>query len=178
MSFSLVVIYGNVGTDPQAKVTPNGVQISEFRMAYETGYGDSAKVHWISVNAYGKTADFCNKYLMKGSPIIVMGKLVIDEWVSKEGAKMSTPRIYADSVQVTKGGREQQTDGADQGERRGGGGGGRRQYPNSQRQQQAAQQPPGFGRRPPHQDVSGGQQGAATPPDFPPQEGTDDDMPF
>jgi single-strand DNA-binding protein len=55
----------------------------------------------VDVVVWDKTAENCEKYLRKGSSILVEGRLQMDEWQSKEGEKRSKLRVRADRVQFT-----------------------------------------------------------------------------
>ena len=157
MSFCKVTLYGNLGRDPECKTNNNGTQISEFSVAYEDGYKEKAQVNWISVNAFGKTADFCNRYLQKGAAVVIFGKLRVDNYVNKEGQKCIFPRIHADEVHVTTK-RENGNNAANR--------------PSEHRPAQGNVQPPGFGRPAPKPPPSN-----AMPPEFEPPD-SNTDVPF
>ncbi|MFA6836552.1 MAG: single-stranded DNA-binding protein [Fibrobacteraceae bacterium] len=167
MSFSQITVHGHLGADPECKTNANGLQISEMRIAYDNGYKENAKTNWINVVAFGKTADFCNKYLQKGMAIIVLGSLNIDEYQNKEGVHCIKPRIHAQSVySLSKRG---------DGSFNGGGGDGGQQRPPQQQQPgrpnnanpaTGKAQPPGFGR--PANAQRQQQPNNAMPPEFEP----------
>lgn len=57
------------------------------------------------VVVWGKQAEACNKYLTKGSPVFVEGRLQYHSWEGQDGQKKSTLEIRADRVQFLGRGR-------------------------------------------------------------------------
>lgn len=100
MSFFRVMIFGNLGKDPEAQSTQSGLQVSNFSVAWNESY-KSEKPSWANVTAFDKTADFCNKYLQKGAKVIIDGRLQIDEWQDKKtGEQKKAFRVIADRVEA------------------------------------------------------------------------------
>jgi single-strand DNA-binding protein len=54
---------------------------------------------FVDVVVWDRQAENCAKYLSKGSPVLVEGRLQLDEWTSKEGEKRSKLRVRANTVQ-------------------------------------------------------------------------------
>ncbi|MFW5800050.1 MAG: single-stranded DNA-binding protein, partial [Spirochaetota bacterium] len=66
------------------------------------------KANFFDVVCFGKTAEIFNKYLKKGSHIIVTGKLKQEKW-EKEGQKRSKITIWADSINFVNSGKKSKT---------------------------------------------------------------------
>lgn len=98
-----VVITGNLTREPELRETSNGRSVCELRVAVNTNFksGDKweSKPNYFQVNTWGGLAENCNKYLQKGSPIAVSGRLEWQKWESKEGGLNSRVVIVADNVQ-------------------------------------------------------------------------------
>ena len=62
---------------------------------------------------WGRQAEACGQYLLKGSPVMVEGKLQLDQWQTDAGEKRSRLRVRADRVQFL--GRPRQGAGAGEG---------------------------------------------------------------
>ena len=92
-SFNKVILMGNLTRDPEHRVTDGGNSICNLGMAvnrkYKTKDGEEREeVTFVDVSAFGNTADTLNKYLRKGSPLFVEGRLKFEQWET-EGQKRS-----------------------------------------------------------------------------------------
>lgn len=92
-SFNKVILMGNLTRDPELRVTANGNSICKIGLAvnrvFTTKDGERREeVTYVDVDAFGKQADVINKYMRKGRPIMVEGRLKFDQWES-EGQKRS-----------------------------------------------------------------------------------------
>ena len=91
-----VTILGNTGRDVELRYTPEGTAIANFSVASNTvrnsAEGQKKKTDWYNVSAFGRQAETLARYLTKGSPILVRGKLNLSAWQTREGE----PRINAD----------------------------------------------------------------------------------
>lgn len=103
-SFNRVVVMGNVTRDPEIKRLPSGVAVLDLGVAINEKSKNKAgelieKTVFLDVAVWDKQAENCAQYLRKGAPVLVEGKLQMDEWTSKEGEKRSKLRVRADMVQ-------------------------------------------------------------------------------
>jgi single-strand DNA-binding protein len=96
MSISLnhSIIAGNLTRDPETKYLANDKVVCKFSIAnsqkFKVGDEQREKVIYLECQAWGKTAETIGKYATKGKPIIVEGKLEMDQWEDKDtGAKRS-----------------------------------------------------------------------------------------
>lgn len=109
-SLNKVLLIGNLTRDPEVRYLPSGVAVSDMRMAMTDKY-KSKSGEWvestcfIDVVVWGVTAENCGKYLRKGSPAFVEGRLQLDEWKAKDGTNQSKIRVRADRVQFLSSGR-------------------------------------------------------------------------
>lgn len=98
-----VTMLGNLTRDPQLTYTPNQTAVVDFGLAVNEKYtgSDGTKKEdtcFIDVRAWEKTAENANKYLKKGSLVLVVGKLGFEKW-EKDGAMHSRHRLVARSIQ-------------------------------------------------------------------------------
>ena len=99
MGYNRVILQGNLTKDPERRVTTSGTIVCEFNVAVSSGKQNDP-TYFGAVIVFGKTAEACNTFLSKGSPVLVEGKLKNDEWEDRQtGQKRSKTRIIADSVQ-------------------------------------------------------------------------------
>lgn len=100
---------GNLGQDPEARSTPGGKQVSNFRLACSESWKDQSgqkqeRVEWINIVAWGKLAEISQKYLRKGSQVYIEGKIQTRTWDDKAtGAKRYTTEILADEIKMLGG---------------------------------------------------------------------------
>ena len=85
MYLNKAMIYGNLTRDPELKALPSGMNVCSFSLATNRVYNDrdgnrqeAADYHNIVV--FGKQADNCAKYLLKGSATYVEGRLQTRSW--------------------------------------------------------------------------------------------------
>ena len=102
-SLNKVFLIGNLTKDPEVKYLPSGSAVTELRLAVNRSYrnkeGQEIKeVLYVSASVFGRSAENCGKYLHKGSPVHVEGRLRMDEW-EKDGKKNSRLTIVAENVQ-------------------------------------------------------------------------------
>ena len=103
-----VLLIGNLTRDPEIKFIATGSAVCELRMAisrrFRTAAGEEKEdVCYVDVTVWGKQAESCEKYLKRGSPVFVEGRLAFDEW-EKEGQKHSKLRVTAERVQFLSAG--------------------------------------------------------------------------
>jgi single-strand DNA-binding protein len=103
-SLNRVLLAGNLTRDPEIRRLPSGMAVGDLRLAVSEKYKNrsGAEVEtacFVDVVVWDKTAENCEQYLHKGSPILVEGKLQMDEWQGKDGQKRSKLRVRADRLQ-------------------------------------------------------------------------------
>ena len=101
-SFNKVILMGNLTRDPELKYTPQGTPVAKLGLAvneqYKTAAGEvKKKVIFLNVVVWGKSGENCNKFLSKGRPVLVEGKLSTRSW-EKDGQKHQVTEIVAEQV--------------------------------------------------------------------------------
>lgn len=103
-----VVLTGNLTADPDLRNLPSGTAVCKLRVACNTRR-KSAGGEWVDrpnyfdVTVWGAQGENCARYLSKGRPVAVDGRLEWREWETKEGSKRQAVEIVADSVQFLGG---------------------------------------------------------------------------
>jgi len=93
-SFNKVILMGNLTRDPELRVTPNGNNICKFSVAtsrtFKTQDGDQREeTTFVDIDVFGRRAEVIAKYFTKGKPILVEGRLKLDQWENQSGEKRS-----------------------------------------------------------------------------------------
>jgi single-strand DNA-binding protein len=105
-----VVLTGNLTRDPENRSLPSGTSVCKLRIACNTrrkgqdGQWED-KPNYFDVTVWGAQGENCARYLSKGRPVAIDGRLEWREWQDQEGNKRQATEIVADSVQFL-GGRE------------------------------------------------------------------------
>lgn len=109
-SFNKVILMGNLTRDPEVRATPSGMQICKFGLAVNRRFNSQngeakEEVTFVDIDAFGKQAEIIAKYCQKGRPLLVEGRLRLDNWTDKEGRKQSKLSVVCENFQLL-GGRE------------------------------------------------------------------------
>ena len=92
-SLNKVIIIGNVGKDPEMRFVPNGKAVVSFSVAVSSQFGELETTEWVKVEAWGKPAEFCNKYLEKGQQVFIEGRQQTDTWEDDKGKHYKTKLV-------------------------------------------------------------------------------------
>jgi single-strand DNA-binding protein len=104
-SFNKVILMGNLTRDPELRYTPKGTAIAKIGLAVNRVWTNEAgekkeEVTFVDVDVFGRTAENVGQYMRKGRPIMVEGRLKLDQWDDKQtGAKRSKLGVVAETVQ-------------------------------------------------------------------------------
>ena len=103
-SFNKVILMGNLTRDPELRVTPKGTAVCQIGIAVNSSYKDKdgnarEEVTFVDVDVFGRQAEVIAKYMNKGRPILVEGRLKLDSWETKEGEKRSKLKVVLDNFQ-------------------------------------------------------------------------------
>jgi single-strand DNA-binding protein len=104
-SFNKVILMGNLTRDPELRYTPKGTAIAKIGLAvnrvWTTETGEKKEeVTFVDVDVFGRTAENVGQYMRKGSPILIDGRLRLDQWDDKQtGQKRTKLGVVAETVQ-------------------------------------------------------------------------------
>src|SRR4051794_14930865 len=104
-SFNKVILMGNLTRDPELRYTPKGTAIARLGLAvnrsWKTETGElKEEVTFVDVDAFGRQAETIGQYLKKGRPILVEGRLKLDQWDDKQtGQKKSRLGVVLETFQ-------------------------------------------------------------------------------
>lgn len=92
MSYSTIILVGNLGKDPEMRYTPSGQAVTNLSVATNRQYTGSdgqqvKETTWFRVSVWGKQAESCAQYLKKGRMVLVEGRLTPDP-------KTGGPRVW------------------------------------------------------------------------------------
>ena len=94
-----VFLSGNLTRDPEIRYTQNGMAYARMGIAINRKYKEKESVDFFNLVAWNKTAEFCGRYLTKGSRVIVEGNLRTNSYENKDGTKVNTVEIWVDNIE-------------------------------------------------------------------------------
>lgn len=104
-NINVVALTGNLTADPELRSLPSGTSVCNLRIAVNERRKDSATGEWgevpnyFNITVWSGQGENCAKYLSKGRPIAVQGRLQWREWEAQDGTKRQAVDIVADTVQ-------------------------------------------------------------------------------
>ena len=107
-----VQLVGRFTRDPEIKYSNGGATIARFSVAVDRRFAKEGEqtADFINVIAFGKTAEFVEKYFHKGNRIGIVGRIQTGSYKNKDGATVYTTDVVAENVEFveSKGGNNQQ----------------------------------------------------------------------
>ncbi len=103
-SYNKVILMGNLTRDPETRQTPGGMVICKLGLAvsrkYSTQQGEQREeTTFVDVDCFGKQAETISKFMSKGRPILIEGRLKLESWETKEGEKRNKMVVVCESFQ-------------------------------------------------------------------------------
>lgn len=102
-STNKVFIKGNLGRDPELRNTQNGRSVCWFSLATNEKWTQDGEriqhTEWHRVVAFGRQAEVAQRYLAKGSDVIVWGRIRTRKFTDQDDAERSITEIHADELE-------------------------------------------------------------------------------
>jgi single-strand DNA-binding protein len=104
-NFNKVILVGNLTRDPELRYTPKGMAIAKVGVAINRSWTSESgekkeEVTFVDVDIFGRTAENVAQYMKKGRPILIEGRLRLDQWDDKQtGQKRSKLGVVGEVVQ-------------------------------------------------------------------------------
>ena len=102
-----VVLTGNLTRDPELRSLPSGMSVCSLRIASNSRRKENGewvdKPNYFSVTVWGAQGENCARFLSKGRPVCIDGRLEWREWQGQDGAKRESVEIVAEAVQFLGG---------------------------------------------------------------------------
>ncbi|MFB0547157.1 MAG: single-stranded DNA-binding protein [Anaerolineae bacterium] len=109
--YQKVIIIGNLGRDPEMRYTPDGKPVTQLSVATNRKWTDQSsgesreETIWWRVSVWGKQAETCNQYLVKGQQVLVEGRMRPDPqtggpriWTRSDGTPGASFELTARTV--------------------------------------------------------------------------------
>jgi len=103
MDLNRAQLIGNVTRDPESRTTATGQNVCNFGVATNMQWTDpqgqkQQRAEFHNIVAWGKLAEICSQYLVKGKRIFIEGRLQTRDWEAQDGSKRRTTEIVADNM--------------------------------------------------------------------------------
>jgi single-strand DNA-binding protein len=104
-----VVLTGNLTADPELRSLPSGNSVCKLRVACNTRRKNASTGEWedkpnyFDVTVWGAQGENASRYLSKGRPVAIDGRLEWREWEAQDGTKRQAVEVVADTVQFLGG---------------------------------------------------------------------------
>ena len=98
-----VQLIGNLGNNPEIITLESGKKLAKFSVATNESYKNAkgekvTDTQWHNIVAWNKTAEIIEKYLAKGSEVMVEGKLTSRSYEAKDGEKKYTTEVVCNEI--------------------------------------------------------------------------------
>lgn len=100
-----VILIGRLTRDPEVRYTEGGTSIAKFSIAVDRKFkkdGDSQTADFPNVVAFGKTAEFIEKYFSQGNRIGIVGRIQTGSYTNNDGVKIYTTDVVAEEVEFVE----------------------------------------------------------------------------
>ncbi len=100
MQYQEYTALANLTRDPETRFSSDQKPIVNFGIAINYGSGDKRETLFWNCTAFGKTAEFVQANLTKGTPVLVVGRVVEDTWEDKNtGQTRKEKKLIVNTVQ-------------------------------------------------------------------------------
>lgn len=100
-----VILLGNLTRDPETRYTQeqNSLAVTRFSMAVNRRFSrDNQEADFFNCTAFGKQAEFVEKYFRRGSRMMLSGRIQNDNYTNKNGEKVYSVQIIAEEVEFAE----------------------------------------------------------------------------
>ena len=97
-----VILLGNLVKDLEVTVTKNDKLVGKTTLAVNEGYGDNKKTTFVNLAIFGERCDKLQQYLLKGTGVLIDGKLDINNVQDKDGNWSTYVTVIVNELTITK----------------------------------------------------------------------------
>lgn len=106
---NISILIGRLVYEPEVKTSSNGNSYLSTRIAVPRNDKDKTS-DFITVKAWGKTAEFVGKYFKKGEPISVTGEIRTDSYEKQDGTKVNETFVAITKAEFVPGKKAETTE--------------------------------------------------------------------
>jgi single-strand DNA-binding protein len=113
--FNQITLLGNLTRDIELRYTQGGAGIASAGLATSHKYTSNGEKKeetlFVDITFFGKSAEIANQYLRKGSKVLIVGRLKLDQWVDQNGQKRSKHGVIVETMKMLDSKGENQSQG-------------------------------------------------------------------
>ena len=95
-----IIITGNVGRDPEMKISQNGEEFVTFSLGVSVGTKDKPKTDWVDISCNGKLVDIVRNYVRKGTKLLIDGYPTVNAYMNKENKPVGVLKVFAHNLEL------------------------------------------------------------------------------
>lgn len=101
------ILMGRLTRDSEIRYSQgdNSMAIAKFSLAVDRKFkkqGDEVTADFFNCTAFGKQAEFVEKYLKKGTKVVVTGRIQNDNYTNKDGQKVYSVQIMVEEIEFAE----------------------------------------------------------------------------
>lgn len=102
-----VFLSGNLTRDTEVRYTQSGKAFARMGIAVRRQFSkDKDAVDFFNLVAWERTAEFCGRYMLKGTRVLVEGRLQTGSYDNKDGVKVNTVDVVVENIEFAGGKRQ------------------------------------------------------------------------
>lgn len=106
-NYNRVTLIGNLTRDIEMRATQGGMQVAKFGLAINRKSKDQETTCFVDCTAFDKSAELLHRYVRKGSPLFIEGRLEFSTWEAKDGGgKRSKLSVVVENFQFLSDGEQ------------------------------------------------------------------------
>ena len=94
-----IILLGYVGRDPEVRMTQGGLKIVKLGLGVSETYKGKKETTWFNLTCFGKTGDYVETYVKKGSQVLVEGKMKQSTYTGKDGVEKKAWDVIVSNLQ-------------------------------------------------------------------------------
>lgn len=96
-SYNRIIQAGHLTRDIELRTTQSGTVVAKGGIANNRRRGEQEETLFLDWTAFGRTAEALAQYLGKGSPVLLEGRLQLEQWEDAEGQRRSKHSMIVES---------------------------------------------------------------------------------
>lgn len=97
-----VILMGRLTRDPEIRYTQDQKAVARFALAVDRRFSQQKEADFFNCTAFGKLAEFAEKYLKKGVKILLSGRIQNDNYTNRDGQKVTAVQIIVDEIEFAE----------------------------------------------------------------------------
>ena len=99
-----IILMGRLTKDPDMRSTQSGTAVAHFSLAVDRRFKKDGEdsADFFNCSAFGKQAEFTEKYLKKGTKILCSGRMESSNYTNRDGAKVMAWQVALDEIEFAE----------------------------------------------------------------------------